>query len=430
METTTEASIRRRIDQRGWGRFTNRLWVACGLGWMADSMNIAALSLVLPLLTVEMAISRGQAGLLASGTYVGFMVGAVLTGKLADLFGRRTLLVSNIILFSAASLLAGFSPNYEYLLVIRFIQGLGLGAEFPIIGIYLNEMSPKKLLNRTVGLTTAFFAYGFALTPLIGLFVVPHLGWRGLFWVLLLPIVLTIWVRRSLPESPVFLARKGRHVEAEAAIKQIEAETPQTDDAGTSASDIEGPPLRVPLVLALIGLWILTFFAQYGFVTWVPTVVKQQTGGSSYALTALLFSGMVVGYLLGGFAGTRLSIRMFVCLSFIEFGISLVLFGFASSVVPMVLFGWFAAAGYGFTTVSTYVYTPRQFATDVRGTGVGLVTGVGRIGAIIGPPIAGWLTPTGSLGLSFLVFGIASFVTVALVFVCDRLRVHALAVAS
>lgn len=79
------------------------------------------------------------------------MVGAVLTGKLADIFGRRTLLVSNIILFSVASLLAGFSPSYEYLLVIRLVQGLGLGAEFPIIGIFLNEMSSKKLLNRAVG---------------------------------------------------------------------------------------------------------------------------------------------------------------------------------------------------------------------------------------------------------------------------------------
>lgn len=85
------------------------------------------------------------------GTYVGFMVGAALTGKLADIFGRRTLLVSNIILFSVASLLAGFSPSYEYLLVIRLVQGLGLGAEFPIIGIFLNEMSSKKLLNRAVG---------------------------------------------------------------------------------------------------------------------------------------------------------------------------------------------------------------------------------------------------------------------------------------
>ena len=422
--TITEAEVVSRIEKRGWGKFTNRLWVACGLGWMSDAMNIASLSLVLPLIIAEMGLTRADAGLLASGTYAGFMIGGVVIGKLSDIVGRRTLLVFNILLFSFASLLAGFATNYEYLLVVRFIQGLGLGAEFPIIGIYLNELTSKKNLNAVVGLTTGFFAYGFALTPLIGIFVVPELGWRGLFWVLVIPAILALYIRRRLPETPSFLARKGRVEEARQALEMIEAETPEAPvQAQSAAAGQQGAPLYLPMVLSLIGTWILIFLAQYGFVTWVPTVVKQQLGdANSYLLTALMFSGMIVGYIGGGFLGSRLSTNKFIWLAFIEFGISLILVGYASSLTALIIFGWFASAGYGLTSVASYAYTPQQFETRVRGTGMGLATGIGRVGAIVGAPLAGWLTPTGSFGLSFLVFGLASFATIALVHLSNALR--------
>jgi len=421
---TNEADVVSRIERRGWGKFTNRLWVACGLGWMSDAMNIVSLSIALPLIIAEMGLSRADAGFLASGTYAGFMIGGIVTGKLADMVGRRTLLVFNILLFSFASFLAGFSTSYEYLFVVRFIQGLGLGAEFPIIGIYLNELSSKKNLNTIVGLTTGFYAYGFAITPLIGIFVVPHLGWRGLFWVLVIPAILAVWIRKNLPETPSFLVRKGKLKEAELALEMIESQTPEiTAPSNVDSANRGGAPLYFPLMVTLVIAWIMIFLAQYGFVTWVPTVVRQQLGSdNSYLLTAILFSGMIVGYIGGGFIGSKLSTNKFIWLAFVEYGVSLILVGYAPSLTLLIIFGWFASAGYGLTTVPSYAYTPQQFETRVRGTGMGLATGIGRIGAIVGAPLAGWLTPTGSFGLSFLVFGIASFATIAFVHLSNSLR--------
>ncbi|MFE7423351.1 MFS transporter [Rhodococcus sp. NPDC057529] len=422
-----EQAVRDRIDNRGWGPFFRKLWIASGLGWMADSMNVAALGLVLPLILVDLGISRAEGGFIVSATFVGFMLGGILTGRLADILGRRTLLTGNIVLFSLAAVMAGLSQDFWWLLIFRFIQGIGMGGEFPIIGTYLNEMSPTRYRARIVGLTSAFYAYGFALIPLIGMFVVPVVGWRGLFLALVIPVVVALWARRALPESPVFLARKGRTADAEAALQLIESgSTEKPAEKGTQEMETGGKILSVRTGILVI-TWILIFYAQYGFGSWLPSAINEAVGnaGSSYLLTSLLFSGMVAGYLLGAFWGGRFAPLRFLTFAFIEFGIALILFGLSSGIVFMMVFGWLAAAGYGFTTVSAYLYTPRLFDTSVRGTGMGLVTGLGRIGAVVGPFVVAVLNPEGSLGASFVSFGLASLAIVALFLLIDSRRVPA-----
>ena len=300
-----------------------------------------------------------------------------------------------------------------------------MGGEFPIIGTYLSELSPRRYRERLVGLTSAFFSYAFALIPLIGIFLVPVLGWRGLFWSLVIPVAFAIWARRALPESPIFLVRKGQAAAAEAALQVIEAgSAPRGDTAcGAPAEDNDrGGKVASGRTVLLVALWILNFFCQYGFVSWIPTAIAQTNSdiSSGYLLTSILFTGMIAGYLLSSFWAYKLSAKMFLTLAFLEYGLSLILFGFSSSIVPMVIFGWLAAAGYGFTTISTYSYTPRQFETTVRGTGMGLVTGVGRIGAITGPMVVGWLNPVGGLGASFIAFGAAALLAVPVILILER----------
>jgi putative MFS transporter len=422
-----EAEIRARVNDRGWGPFFNKLWVASGLGWMSDAMNIAALGLVLPAIISDLDLTRSEAGMIVSATFVGFMVGAILTGRLADIIGRRTLLIGNIVLFSGAAVLAGFSQGFWMLVVLRFVQGVGMGGEFPIIGTYLNELSPARYRGRLVALTSAFYAYAFALIPLIGTFVVPVLGWRGLFFVLVVPVVFAVWARRNLPESPVFLARRGRSEEAAAALRVIEDGTTHKPTSDKATRDDHGGGLVTMRTAVLAVMWVLIFFAQYGFASWIPSAVSEAMGtnSSSYLLTSLLFSGMVIGYLGSTYVASRLSERAFLLFAFVEFGVSLVLFGAFDNIVAMVAFGWLAGAGYGFTTTAAYAYTPRQFATRVRGSGFGLVTGVGRIGAIAGPMVVAFLDPVGSLGASFVAFGLASLLVILIVLGLERRRRHA-----
>lgn len=423
-----ESEVRRRLDNRGWGPFFNKLWIASGLGWMADAMNVAALGLVLPLLLTDLDITRAEGGVIVSSTFAGFIVGAIVTGKLSDMFGRRTLLIANIVLFSAAAVLVGFSHDFWTILVLRFIQGIGMGGEFPIISTYINEVSPKRYRDRLIGLTSAFFAYAFALIPLIGLFLVPMLGWRGLFWSLIIPVFFAIWARRSLPESPLFLARKGNAAGAEAALKIIEAGSSEKKDDESGAMEGQQEHAGGDLVTARTALltvfWILMFLCQYGFASWIPTAITQANAGasssSSYGLTSILFTGMIAGYLIASFGTSKLNPKLFLTLSFLEFGLSLIGFGLSSSLVPMLFFGWLAAAGYGFTTISAYSYTPNQFKTAIRGTGMGMVTGIGRIGAVAGPMVVGLVSPIGSLGMSFVVFGVASLAAVIVIQCLER----------
>lgn len=418
-----ETDVRTRLDNRGWGPFYNRLWIASGLGWMADAMNIAALGLVLPLMLTDLGLSRAEGGIIVSGTFVGFMVGALITGKLADIFGRRTMLIGNILLFSAAAVGVGFAENYWMLLALRFVQGVGMGGEFPIISTYLSELSPRRYRDRLVGLTSAFYAYAFALIPLVGYFLVPYLGWRGLFWSLIIPVFFAIWARRALPESPIFLVRKRKISEAEGALQLIEQGSTYkaAENSGVAPGATEGGKVATPRTVLLVVLWILTFFSQYGFVSWIPTAITQTSpNASGYVLTSILFTGMIAGYLLASFGAHKLSTKLFLTLAFLEFGLALVLFGLSTEIVPMIIFGWLAAAGYGFTTISTYSYTPRQFETSVRGTGMGVVTGVGRLGAISGPLVVGWLNPVGGLGGSFIAFGAAALLAVVVIQLLER----------
>ena len=419
----SESAVRDRINARGWGPFYWKLCLACGLGWMADSMCIAVLGLVLPIIMPLMRMTRAEAGFISSVTFVGFMLGGIVTGRLSDRLGRRTLMVYNILLFSIASGIAGFSTSYLMLLAVRFVQGVGLGGEFPVIATYLSEIAPARHRSRAVGVTSAFFAYGFVLTPLLAVVVVPILTWRGLFWILLLPVCAATWIRKTLPESPLFLLKNGRVEETEAALAQIEqGSSPESATLSfKSHPATEGFAFSWIRMIFLIAMWILTFLTQYGFVTWVPAVLalKASALGQTYLLTALLFTGMIVGFLSATFLGDRVPIKWLLVGSFAEFSVALFFFGHASTIVTTVFCGWLAATGYGLTTISMYVFTPMQFKPEIRGTGVGVATGVGRLGAIAGPPLVGVIAPSGGFDASFTVFAAAAGTAAALVILYD-----------
>ena len=185
--------------------FHYKLLVVAGIGWVFDSMDTGLIAFVLPLLIKEWGLSATQAGMLGSIGLVGMALGAVAAGTLADRVGRKTVFSVTIVLYSLATGLCAVAPNYELLVLFRFLVGLGLGGELPVAATLVTEYVPGRARGRFMVLLESFWAVGWLLAALIAYFIIPVTGWRTAFLIGALPALYTMVIRMHLPESVRYL---------------------------------------------------------------------------------------------------------------------------------------------------------------------------------------------------------------------------------
>ncbi|MBF1344811.1 MAG: MFS transporter, partial [Megasphaera micronuciformis] len=179
--------------------FHYKLLVVAGIGWVFDSMDTGLIAFVLPLLIKEWGLSATQAGMLGSIGLVGMALGAVAAGTLADRVGRKTVFSVTIVLYSLATGLCAVAPNYELLVLFRFLVGLGLGGELPVAATLVTEYVPGRARGRFMVLLESFWAVGWLLAALIAYFIIPVTGWRTAFLIGALPALYTMGIRMHLP---------------------------------------------------------------------------------------------------------------------------------------------------------------------------------------------------------------------------------------
>ena len=189
--------------------FHYKLLVVAGIGWVFDSMDTGLIAFVLPLLIKEWGLSATQPGMLGSIGLVGMALGAVAAGTLADRVGRKTVFSVTIVLYSLATGLCAVAPNYELLVLFRFLVGLGLGGELPVAATLVTEYVPGRARGRFMVLLESFWAVGWLLAALIAYFIIPVTGWRTAFLIGALPALYTMVIRMHLPESVRYLLKKG-----------------------------------------------------------------------------------------------------------------------------------------------------------------------------------------------------------------------------
>jgi len=272
-----------RLDRVPLNRFHWRLLAVSGLGWMFDAMDVLMLSFLLAPIASEFKLDPGQRGLVGSATFVGMFIGAAVAGRLADRYGRRGVFTTTLVIFSAGAALSALAPTYETLLAARVIAGLGLGGELPVAATLVSELSPRSQRGRMIVLLESFWAWGTILAGLVAITVVPVYGWRGAFAIGALPALYVAYLRRALPESPRFLAERGRAPEADAVVRRIER-------AGGGAlltlapviAPIRAGKTRVRELLSAryirrtAMLWILWFgvvLTYYGMFLWIPSLL-------------------------------------------------------------------------------------------------------------------------------------------------------------
>src|SRR5207248_2195531 len=155
--------------------------------WLFDAMDVILISFLLVPISREFSLDAAQTGLVASAGFVGMFLGAAISGRLADRYGRRIVFASTLVLFSIGAVLSAAAPTFETLLAARAIAGLGLGGELPVASTLVSEFSPRAQRGRMIVMLESFWAYGTIAAGIVAVTVVPQFGWRGAFLVAALP---------------------------------------------------------------------------------------------------------------------------------------------------------------------------------------------------------------------------------------------------
>jgi len=278
-----------RLDRLPLSRPHYRLLLIGGLGYTFDAMDTAVVAFLLPSVREVWQLDNAQLGLIGSAAPFGFLFGAVAAGLLGDRIGRKQVMMYALAFYAVFSVIAAFSPSYELFLVARVLAGAGAGAESAIIAPFLSEFVPARRRGWFVGALAGFFSFGFVGAALIGRFVVTPLpeGWRIAQIVTALPIVMLLWWRRSLPESPRYLLANGRRAEAEQVVAAMER------DAGLYSYT----PEVFPTWIRASGTGLASAFGRVGSIL-APTIIGLSAaslgfGGVFGLTTAVLSVGVV-----------------------------------------------------------------------------------------------------------------------------------------
>src|ERR671915_1723082 len=212
--TTRALTVQGAIDHIGFGRFQKRLLGVCGVTWAADAAEVLLLGFALPSVIGEFGITTAQGGLIASATFAGMLVGAWFWGTISDYIGRRIGFQVTVMIFALFGLLSAFAPGWEWLAILRFLTGFGLGGALPLDFSVYAEFLPSENRGRNLVLLESFWAVGTIIAAGLAWLIVPGFGWRPLLATSAVAAILVLWIRRSVPESPRYLAISGKADEA------------------------------------------------------------------------------------------------------------------------------------------------------------------------------------------------------------------------
>jgi len=392
--------------------------------WFFDAFDSIAIAVVLPPLIGMWHLVPQQIGPLIGIGFLGQLVGAIAFGWLAEKWGRRSSMLATLLIFSLGALACAAATSYTMLFWLRFIQGIGLGGEIPLMAAYVNEFAQAKSRGRFSVSIQVLFSVGLLAVALVGVYVVPHWGWQWMFIIGAVPGLIAIPMRTVLPESPRWLAGQGRYDEADEALSRIEAvatregltvaplpaDIPAVAEARPNIADLfKGIYLRRTISVWLI--WIGAYFVSYGITAWMPSLFRtvyhlnvQQS--LNYGLINNVFGlcGAFMALYLIEAIGRR---RMFV-LSLGGCAASLIAFAFlpqlsAAGTLALATCGFFFLSS---TLLSLATYTAEIYPTHLRALGGGVASAFQRGASVVGTTVVGWVLPYYGINAVFVMFGL------------------------
>ena len=386
-----------------------------------DGYDLVVFGSVISALKEEWQVSTTLLGLISSLTLVGSLIGALMCGMAADKIGRKKVLLICVAIFSVFTLLTGLTDSIILFTIYRFMAGIGLGGLPPLLVTLTSEYSPKRIRNIMVGIMFSGYSIGGIAVSVFGIWVIPNLGWQWMFFIGAIPLLMLPLMIKTLPESVYFYVKEQRYEEAKEVLHRLNPSyIPKNEDRLVANMESKGLPVtqlfKEGRGVATVLFWTICFMGLllvYGLSTWLP----QMMISAGYELTSsLLFLlslniGAIIGSITGGYLADRIGSKRVLSVLYTIGGVCLLMLGFNPDTWVLYMLTAFAgAASIGAQNLNN-AFISSFYPPYMRSTALGTALSVGRIGAIIGPSLGGYLL-SGAFPVyaSFLVFAIPALI--------------------
>jgi len=424
------------LDEAPRSKFHRRTVLVSGVGFFTDAYDLFVIGTVATIVAAQWHLSTVQTSWVTGSAILGAFIGALLFGRIADLLGRKSVYLGVSLVMVVGALASAFAPGFVWLVVARFVLGLGIGGDYPVSAVLMSEYSNRDDRGRMVGMVFSMQALGLIVGPLVGLLLlwsgISHdLAWRIMLGLGAIPAAGVIYLRSKMPESPRYTAQvKGRATDAtrdlasysEGAVDEVATHAPASEPMGM------GSFLRsrrmLTLVLGTAGCWFLFDYAYYGNTLSLPAILKQVAPHATLETKLLWSLGLFVvfalpGYVLAVLTMDRIGHRR---LQYIGFGVMAACFLVlaASSHLTAMIGPFLAVFGLSYFFVqfgpnmTTFVLPSEVFPVSMRTTGHGIAAGIGKLGAFVGVFLVPQLQKHYGLRGMLLIAGVAAVLGFAL----------------
>lgn len=423
---TTMPSGEQVVQELPWRwKVQGRIFLIGGLGFMFDAWDVTLNGVLIPLLAKEWALGAGEVAWIGTANLIGMALGAFAWGTIADTVGRKKAFTATLLVFSIFTVLGALAPDIVWFCIFRFLAGVGLGGCIPVDYALVGEFMPRRHRGRVLTAMDGWWPIGAALCGFVSAGLVALFGdWRLTMAVMILPALLVFWVRRSVPESPLFLIHQGRRDEAARIIDQLVDDTGAEPRPYSLPNPQDAPPLSAgsawlqlrriwqydwKITAAAWSLFFSILLVYYLSLTWMPRILigagfedyKAFVTTASMAAVGLL--GVVVSALLVEWAGRKWILAVTGPLSALTLVVVAIVVDIPSAAVV-----WLLAFGFVVQVAIPvlYAYVSELYPTELRGSGFGWASTFSRIGAGFGPLVfAQYFWPEFGLANSFALAG-------------------------
>jgi MFS family permease len=384
-----------------------RTLLAAALGWALDAFDAMLYALVLALLMRDLAMSKTTAGLLGTLTLLASGMGGVLFGFVADRIGRKRALMASILTYSVCSFASGLATSIAMLAAARFVLGLGMGGEWNTGATLVAETWPAELRAKAISMVQSSWAIGFAAAALVAGPVARHFGWRAVFFVGILPALLTLWIQRGVPESEMWERQRTSGAKA-APLTGVPREAERTSFQGSFWAIFRAPYLKPTVALLLFNFFCM--FSWWGLFTWMPPYLSlpvSQGGrglgmmGTTALLVVLNLFGMLPGYASFGWAADHFGRRKAFIIYSVAASLLVPLYAAVRSPPGLMVLGTVVAFfGTGLFSGSG-IMGSEIFPTHLRARGLGFTYNGARTMSSVAPLVIGRVGESRGLGWAF-----------------------------
>lgn len=400
--TATTVNVNAVVDEAKFKPFHLKIVLWCVFVVIFDGYDLAINGVALPLLMQEWNMTAVHAGMLASTALAGMMFGAMLFGMLADKIGRKNVILICVTLFSGFTFWGGFASGPTEFGILRFIAGLGIGGVLPNLVALTSEYAPQKMRSTLVTTMFSGYAVGGIMAALLGAWFTPSFGWEIMFYIAGIPLLILPILYLYLPESLTFLVKKQQNEKASKIVQQISPEQNVTASTQFVLNEVHAPDASIAALfkqgrsMSTLLFWCCFFMCLlmvYALGSWLPKLMMAAgySLGNSLMFLMAMNIGAVVGTIGGGILADRFHLKPVIIGMFLLGAVSLVGLGFNSPQAVIYLLVAAAGASAIGSSILLYSFVAQYYPLAIRSTGIGCASAVGRVGAIVGPIIIGFL---------------------------------------